>query len=238
MTSEAATDRLAPSEVQVSPDLLMAFDFRVPIDAANSDLPDDYRIRALMNPSLTMTALSVDETIWPQVERGCFEKLVQLAASEAGHPDDPSAICDSNDLISKFPYRWIRQGVLDFPVDVCVIGLSVTSETAVYLRSLRRAGLLYEPSVEVGVLQGAGWKFLGYDVADKMLYSPLMNADLGSVEREEIAQEFRGGVNAFGLFSEREWASRFGRLAGDLIVDHAPYFPVGLWLHPQSDPGR
>jgi hypothetical protein len=213
---------------------VLAFDVRIPRRRANADLPHDYRQRALLNPSVTTNALSVDETIWSQIERHRFDKLVHDAATAMQWPHDASSFCDSNDLLPKIPEKWLTDRPASINGDSCLIALSVTSVTADYLSSLRKHGLMYELTMDVEQLDRHGWRFLGYDVADKTLYSPLMNADLGRPGRESIAKQFRGKVNQNGLFSDLDAATEFAKVAEGYVPEHAPYFAIGIWSHPSN----
>ena len=150
-------------------------------------------------------------------------------------PHDPSALCDSNNLLSKVPIQWWRQRPSEIHSAAWFVALSVSQHAATYLASLHAHGLLYQVTDGVEVLLEAGWKSLGYDAADKMLYSPLMNDALGLDENKWIADRYRLHVNEYGLFSQSEVAEDFAATIAARIPDHSPCFAVGIWVHPSCN---
>lgn len=218
-------------DVKPAPDhRILAFDVRVHPTQALTDLASDYRRRALLDPKAPHP-LSVDETIWPQVDAAQYEEFLHAVASAMKWPHDPSSLCDSNNLLSKIPGEWLQQRPSAIDPRAWLIALSVSRDAATYLSSLRVHGLLYEPTAGIEVLVDNGWKVIGYDAADKMLYSPLMNDALGLDENKSIADRFRPYVNEYGLFSKSGVAEDFASVAAAAIKDHSPYFAVGLWAH-------
>jgi hypothetical protein len=212
---------------------VISFDVRVHPTMALSELPTDYRERALLDPR-TPLPISVDETIWPQIARDLYEGFVGAAMLALKWPHDAASLCDSNDLLFKVPTAWLTERPPSLKADAWFVALSVSRTGADYLASLRRQGLLYEATIASETLSECGWTFLGYDVADKMLYSPLMNNDLGLVERKPVSDPFRGTTNEYGLFIQHETATKFSEVAAKIIRDHAPYLVIGIWGHPSN----
>lgn len=212
---------------------VLAFDVRVAIARANLGLLAGYRQHALLKPNVT-SALSVDETIWSQIEHDRLEKFIEHAAAAMRPPCSPQSLLDSNGLISKMPDRWFTDRPDVLRDDECLIALSISTAAADYFSSLRSKGLLYSPSVNTEWLQQRNWKPLGFDVADKSLFSPLMNGDLGEPARESIAKPFRDAVNDYGLFVAADIAECFTKIAAEYIPEHAPYYAFGILTHPSN----
>lgn len=212
---------------------MLAFDVRVPIAHANAGLLSGYRKHALVNPDVT-SALSVDETIWSQVEHDLLTEFVEQAAANMRPPRSPQSLLDSNGLLSEIPAEWLSDRPDILRGGEWLIALSVSPEVASYLSSLRPRGFLLNPTISAEGLQRRNWKSLGFDVADKTLFSPLMNGDLGEPVRESLASPIRDKVNAYGLFAAVDSAERFAISAAEYITEHAPYHAVEILAHPSS----
>jgi len=212
---------------------VLAFDVRVPIARANFDLLAGYRQHALLNLNVA-SALSVDETIWSQIEHDRLEEFVEHAAAVMRPPCNPQSLLDSNALLSRIPDQWLTDRPDVLRGDDWLIALSISPATSTYLSSLKSKGLLFSPVIDAVLLEQRNWKLLGFDVADKTLYSPLMNGDLGEPVRESLAKPFRDKVNDYGLFVAVDTAERFAKIAADYIPEHAPYYAVGILAHPSN----
>jgi len=74
----------------------------------------------------------------------------------------------------------------------------------------------------------AGWRLLGYGVADRWLLSGLSNCGYTEEERDAWLR-WGPHLNEHHLFSDLDHAFAF-REASDLrVAEHAPFFVLGLW---------
>src|SRR5262245_7768210 len=115
---------------------VLAFDVRVPMARANRDLLPGYRQHALLDPNVSL-ALSVDETIWSQIERDRMEELAQHAAVVMRSPCHPRSLLDSNGLISRILDQWHTDRSEIFEDDDWLIVLSIFAVTVDYFSSLK-----------------------------------------------------------------------------------------------------
>lgn len=82
------------------------------------------------------------------------------------------------------------------------------------------------------------WSFLGYDVADRFLFSALTNSvHCTHDDYEEIRVAFSQGINSNHLFGNVDLAIRFRDIADHRSPEHKPFFVFGVWRIPiPSDP--
>jgi hypothetical protein len=76
----------------------------------------------------------------------------------------------------------------------------------------------------------AGWRFLGYDIADGGFISGLTNCGYTEVDAPDLRSQWAGHLNEHHLFGELEQAHAFRELSDRRVPEHAPFFVFGLWL--------
>jgi len=123
---------------------------------------------------------------------------------------------------------WRLIGITWSPALACSAGLAPTGEVGdvdgVYgwFREGRKTAM---PSY-----LDADWEFVGYDVADGWLMSAIWNMGF---EREPhpipVIADFFQRLNESGLFRKLEDALEFSVVANDLVTEHAPFSPYGVW---------
>lgn len=69
---------------------------------------------------------------------------------------------------------------------------------------------------------------IGYDVIDSMGISAIANVGYTQKDRES----FRGiaPVNQYGVFTSAQCAKKFADITSRIVIEHAPFFPVNLWI--------
>jgi hypothetical protein len=74
------------------------------------------------------------------------------------------------------------------------------------------------------------WSFLGYDVADRFLFSALTNSvHHKHKDYEEIKAAFLNGINSYHLLRNTELAICFREVANRRSPEHKPFFVFGVW---------
>ena len=74
------------------------------------------------------------------------------------------------------------------------------------------------------------WEFLGYDICDPRI-SGLMGCGYSASDKRELT-EWSSQLNEHHLFSEFERAVAFRGLTDRRVVEHAPFFVLGIWRIP------
>jgi len=83
----------------------------------------------------------------------------------------------------------------------------------------------------------AGWRFLGYDVADDSATSALitMRAAADAADPEAHRRRWAGHLNRAHLFDDLAPAVELRRHSNRVIPAHAPFFVYGLWSIREGD---
>lgn len=77
-----------------------------------------------------------------------------------------------------------------------------------------------------------GWFFLGFDTLDLQgLISGLNGCGYVSQEKLYLQEAYGSDINQYDLFSSLERASSFAFYRSLRIPIHAPFVPVGIWVH-------
>jgi hypothetical protein len=74
-----------------------------------------------------------------------------------------------------------------------------------------------------------GWRFLGFDVVDPGT-SGLSNCGYTKQERSLLARNYSSCLNQHHLFTDLRKAFEFRTLSNGRVVEHAPFYAIGLWL--------
>jgi hypothetical protein len=77
--------------------------------------------------------------------------------------------------------------------------------------------------------------FLGYDVCDYWLISGLMNCGLDQSRHKELKNIFCRSLNQYGLFYDFNIALRFASEISNIVSEHAPFIPSGLFIFDVPD---
>ncbi len=73
------------------------------------------------------------------------------------------------------------------------------------------------------------WTFLGYDVAEEVLLSGLMNMGYKPEIKPQISREFADELNSYHLFKDYEVAKKFAVWNQTRDAGHGPWFVTGLY---------
>ncbi len=76
----------------------------------------------------------------------------------------------------------------------------------------------------------ANWPLLGYDVAEDVLLSGLMNMGYEPDEKAIAHSRFAAHLNEHHLFTSIEAAQAFATWCNDRDAGHGPFFPYGIYL--------
>jgi hypothetical protein len=76
----------------------------------------------------------------------------------------------------------------------------------------------------------AGWRFVGYDVADEGNISGLSNCGYTELEAAALRPAWASKLNEHGLFLELDVALAFRSLTDQRVVEHAPFFVNAIWI--------
>ena len=75
----------------------------------------------------------------------------------------------------------------------------------------------------------AEWEFLGYDVAEMVFLSSLMNMGYSDSEKNFAQQRFGSGLNEYHLFLAQEEAMAFATWSNGRDPGHGPFYVYGLY---------
>jgi len=74
------------------------------------------------------------------------------------------------------------------------------------------------------------WNLLGFDIADELLLSGLMNAGYGIEQREILSQQWARHLNQYHLFEDLDIALKFKSLTDERVKEHSPFSVYGIYL--------
>lgn len=86
----------------------------------------------------------------------------------------------------------------------------------------------------VAELVNAGWKFIGFDIAEESLISGLSNCGYRADELQEVKSLFLDNLNEYGLFDDLQVAKEFCEYSNNRVSEHAPFFVFGMYV-PKND---
>lgn len=75
----------------------------------------------------------------------------------------------------------------------------------------------------------ANWLLLGYDLTDRFFLSGLSNCGLSPSEYRSLRPKYAPQLNDFALFSTLGSAKTFLNSLDQLVAEHAPFYPFGIW---------
>lgn len=82
------------------------------------------------------------------------------------------------------------------------------------------------------------WKFLGYDVAEKVFLSGLMNMGYAPEldnEKEVAQSKYEDSLNEYHLFDDKDSALEFANWSNTRDPGHGPFFVFGVYLVKEVD---
>jgi hypothetical protein len=96
----------------------------------------------------------------------------------------------------------------------------------------RQKGKFLGPYVESTTPErpDTAWQFLGFDITDGGFISGLSNCGYDDAERDGLAAEWARHLNRDHLFEDLQAAFKFRNLTNARVLEHAPFFVIGLWL--------
>jgi len=173
------------------------------------------REKYLLNPE-TRLPLSADRRVWP------LASLPDLA--DQVFKDFVMGPNEAPNGLNLYQLKGsLTRKMLSAVGDNCVVGIAVDSEVAALFRV--QNSIADQHSVEPSRLQ-----FLGFDVCDQRLTSGLMNCGVATADHEKLRAGYAASINPFGLFDHKDVAVRFASEIGRTVPEHAPFFPIGLFV--------
>lgn len=80
------------------------------------------------------------------------------------------------------------------------------------------------------------WKFIGFDIADAYTQTSAFHGfDFSKFELMKILHENHISQNKYKLIDTAETAIRSASIFDDLLPEHGPFSPVGIWLKLDKD---
>ncbi len=79
-------------------------------------------------------------------------------------------------------------------------------------------------------LVNAGWKFIGFDIAEESLISGLSNCGYRADELQDAQFQFLSNLNEYGLFDDLQVAKEFCEYTNKRVSEHAPFFVFGMYV--------
>jgi len=193
---------------------LLGFHLRVH-PARLNEWPAERRATYLLREDV-LRPLSVDPQAWPS----CKDNRL-LAALFSNF--DPAVDIPPNGMEL---YFLMPETCLEMPSRAAIVALTAFVNVASELKSLHK---IDEPRFGLAPLREKGWKRLGYDVADRWLYSGLMNCGFSPSKKARLRARFASTLNEYGLFVSGEDAEEFRADCDKRVPEHAPFFVYGLW---------
>lgn len=161
--------------------------------------------------------LSVDTGVWPNLKDDAF--LASLF-TDYSHGSPPNGL---------WLYTTLSQERLREPWSGSLVALTAALRDTQTLREWHK---IEGDLLPVSWLRSNGFERLGYDVADRWLYSGLMNCALNVAKQQALSLKFGNTLNAVGLFKFTQSATKFRLECDKLIPQHAPFFVFGIWWKP------
>ena len=138
--------------------------------------------------------------------------------------------------LNLFPILPSRINGLSIPEDAVVIAFDLPLSLAEAINNSRNFATS-TLSIEL-VSINENWKFLGYDVADPIgQYSAFYGFEWESYELNEILKPMSIALNENGIISEQQLAINAAIHFDELIPEHAPFSPCGVWIFQEKKLG-
>ena len=116
---------------------------------------------------------------------------------------------------------------LAIPADAVVIAFDLPAEFVTYLSM----GTVSSPEPLPSAGLGKDWAFIGFDVVDAITQiSAFYGMDRTPSELEWIAKNLKFNFNDNGLIDKEEIALKGAKFFDQLVMEHAPFSPCGIWL--------
>ncbi|GHT96241.1 hypothetical protein AGMMS49545_20720 [Betaproteobacteria bacterium] len=115
---------------------------------------------------------------------------------------------------------------LTLPVDARIIAFDLPSEFVAYLSCRNVSNPQPLPTVDIN----NGWAFMGFDVVDAITQTSAFHGFDLTTSLSEIIKKCSLRFNGHGLLDDREATVRSAEFFDDLIPEHAPFMPCGVWL--------
>lgn len=167
--------------------------------------------------------LSVDETVWS----GCEDSIL---LSQLFSDYSPKQYASPNGLgvyCKVSPAVLTRLSTYD---GAFLIGITVVNDTSDRANELIAKHYI-NMALSIDQLITAGWKCLGYDIANYWLLSGLMNCGYEKTEKSPLVQSYAGGLNKYGLFKNADDAQRFRIDCDSRVPEHSPFVVYGIWAN-------
>jgi hypothetical protein len=175
--------------------------------------------------------LTVDATLWEQIDRSSREMLRREAALALSR-DEASLISPLDmSMLTCLPKHWLTEAV------DALEGVAVVAYASNVIGPSRQAYRVafadgyYGCDICYSDLLSAGWISVGYDVCDDSLSASLLYSGPGGFNRISMeCPELGKLINAHGLFASQQVANEFATARGHLLSDHAPFSAVEVLL--------
>jgi hypothetical protein len=119
---------------------------------------------------------------------------------------------------------------LKVPVDARIIAFDLPTQFVTYLINGNVSNPQPLPLLNISNISN-DWKFMGFDVVDAITQTSAFHGfDLTTFYLSELMNKHLLSFNGQGLIDDEEGALRVASYFDNLIPEHAPFMPCGVWL--------
>jgi hypothetical protein len=119
---------------------------------------------------------------------------------------------------------------LEVPGDARIIAFDLPTEVVTYLSN----GNVSNPQPLPRVNMGKGWKFMGFDVVDARTQTSAFHGFDLAISLSDVMKKYSFRFNSHGLIDDEEVAVKVAKYFDELISEHAPFMPCGVWLKQEN----
>lgn len=168
---------------------------------------------------------SVDVLVWPSVFGDGMTRDQEL---EAGSRLRTASVCRGPNAPLWEDLEAVRGALAGVPAqEYTLIAVSEVRVDMLVEQARDYSGM--EPAARPTSLN-AQWDLLGYDVADRSLFSGLMDSSYAPTDLPGLSRRWAARLNAHHLFSELGDARIFAAEAVQRVPEHAPFLVFALHL--------
>lgn len=120
---------------------------------------------------------------------------------------------------------------LEIPMGARIIAFDLPSDVVAYLES----GNVSNPKPLPKINTHREWDFVGFDVVDPITQTSAFHGFDFPFSMEKLVEPYSVAFNNYGLLENGECAAKVAKFFNNLIPEHAPFSPCGIWLKQEKE---
>jgi len=174
---------------------------------------------------------TVDPNIWAQPDDVVYERVREKIAGAMGKPVEATRNPLNNAFITCIPRAWLSgKGMVDDALKLVAFVSSSFGPSRQAYRVKLLADETFGCDVRYLELISAGWRSLGFDLADDTLSTSLPHTVGGPSALARL--ENGGSLNEYALFRDETSALAFAEANAGISAEHEPFSPVEVIARP------